>query len=59
MPSRRYAIIEAPSNLGLRSTGVERLGDRLIADGLAERLGARRACGSSRSPIGTGAIPRR
>jgi hypothetical protein len=32
MPSnpRRYAIIEAPSALGLRSSGVERLPARLL-----------------------------
>jgi arginase len=37
-----YAIIEAPSTLGLRSEGVERLPERLLAHGLAERLRARR-----------------
>jgi len=40
---RRYAIIEAPSVLGLRPTGVERLPDQLLNAGLAERLQARRA----------------
>jgi arginase len=40
---RRYAIIEAPSTLGLRPTGVERLPDTLLMNGLAERLEARRA----------------
>jgi arginase len=40
---RRYAIIEAPSILGLRPTGVERLGDSLLRNGLAERLIARHA----------------
>jgi arginase len=43
MPSRRYAIIEAPSNLGLRPTGVERLGEAVSDEPVAERLGARRA----------------
>jgi arginase len=45
MPSnpRRHAIIEAPSALGLRSSGVERLPARLLELGLAERLDARRA----------------
>lgn len=45
MPSnpRRYAIIEAPSALGLRSSGVERLPERLLELGLAQRLDARRA----------------
>jgi arginase len=40
---RRYAIIEAPSTLGLTSTGVERLAGALLGHGLAERLGARHA----------------
>jgi arginase len=39
----RYAIVEAPSVLGLRPTGVETLPDALLQSGLAERLGARRA----------------
>jgi arginase len=38
-----YAIVEAPSVLGLRPTGVEDLPDALLEAGLAERLGARRA----------------
>lgn len=37
-----YAIVEAPSTLGLRSTGVERLPEVLLAAGLCERLGAHR-----------------
>jgi arginase len=40
--SRRYSIIEAPSVLGLRPTGVERLPDALLAAGLDARLQARR-----------------
>ena len=40
---RPYAIIEAPSTLGLRAKGVEQLPDRLLGHGLAERLAARRA----------------
>jgi arginase len=40
---RRFAIIEAPSVLGLKPTGVDRLPDRLLDAGLAERLQARRA----------------
>jgi arginase len=40
---RRYAIVEAPSILGLQPTGVERLPDALLKNGLAERLEARRA----------------
>jgi arginase len=39
----KYAIIEAPSSLGLSTEGVERLPDRLLELGLAERLQARRA----------------
>jgi len=42
-PTRRYAIIEAPSTLGLRSSGVEELPSRLLGLGLAERIRARRA----------------
>lgn len=40
---RHYAIIEAPSVLGLRPTGVETLPDGLFRAGLATRLRARRA----------------
>ena len=40
---RRYAIVEAPSILGLKPTGVELLPERLLANGFAERIGARRA----------------
>ena len=43
MTDKRFAIIEAPSVLGLFPRGVERLPDALIAAGLAERLGAHRA----------------
>jgi arginase len=39
----RYAIIEAPSVLGLRPTGVENLPGALLEAGLATRLGARHA----------------
>ena len=42
-PSRRYAIIEAPSILGLKPTGVETLPEQLLRWGLAERLHARHA----------------
>ena len=41
--SNRYAIVEAPSILGLKPTGVELLPERLLANGLAEQLQARRA----------------
>jgi arginase len=37
-----YAIVEAPSHLGLRAEGVERLPDALLEAGLAERLVVRR-----------------
>ena len=40
---RRYAIIEAPSILGLKPTGVERLSQALLDNRLAERVGARYA----------------
>jgi arginase len=38
----RFAIIEAPSVLGLHPTGVERLPEALLGAGLADELGARR-----------------
>jgi arginase len=41
--TRRYAIVEAPSVLGLRPTGVERLPEALLGAGLAVQLRARRA----------------
>ncbi len=43
MPSYSYAILEAPSTLGLATDGVERLPDRLLELGFAERVNARRA----------------
>jgi arginase len=43
MTVRPYAIIEAPSTLGLSTDGVEQLPERLLELGLAERIGARRA----------------
>jgi arginase len=43
MAQRQYAILEAPSILGLSSTGVDRLGQALLQNGLAERLSARHA----------------
>jgi arginase len=39
----RYAILEAPSILGLKPTGVETLPEALLGHGLATSLGARRA----------------
>ena len=47
---RRFAIIEAPSILGLKPTGVETLPETLLANGLAERLKARRAACVEASP---------
>ncbi|SMF38917.1 arginase [Xaviernesmea oryzae] len=43
MPTLPYAIVEAPSTLGLATGGVEHLSDRLMDLGLAERIQARRA----------------
>ena len=43
MPALAYAIVEAPSTLGLATDGVERLPDKLLDLGLAERIHARRA----------------
>ncbi len=43
MPTRRHAILEAPSTLGLATDGVEGLPDRLLELGLGERILARRA----------------
>ena len=41
--TKPFTIVEAPSVLGLFPKGVETLSDALLAAGLAERLGARRA----------------
>jgi arginase len=43
MPTRPYAILQAPSTLGLATNGVAGLPDRLLELGLAERIRARRA----------------
>lgn len=43
MQTLPYAILEAPSTLGLATDGVERLPDELLGLGLAERIHARRA----------------
>ncbi|MDP8929436.1 MAG: arginase family protein [Actinomycetota bacterium] len=43
MQGSRWAIIEAPSVLGLFPSGVERLPDALLEAGIADRIGARRA----------------
>jgi arginase len=41
--TRHYVLLEAPSILGLRSTGVDQLPAALLKHGLAERLHGRRA----------------
>jgi arginase len=41
--ARHYAVLEAPSIFGLRSSGVDRLPEVLLNNGLADRLHARRA----------------
>lgn len=51
-PSRHYAIIEAPSILGLKPTGVDQLPATLLRHGLAERLRARRAHSLTPPPYG-------
>lgn len=43
MQPRHYAVLEAPSTLGLASEGVELLPDRLLELGLARHIHARRA----------------
>lgn len=43
MPALPYAILEAPSTLGLATDGVEHLPGQLLGLGLAERIHARRA----------------
>ena len=43
MKSRSYAVVEAPSVLGLKPTGVDGLSARLLANGLADRVHARYA----------------
>jgi arginase len=40
---RSYAILEAPSVLGLKQTGVDKLAERLLALGFAEQIAARHA----------------
>ena len=39
----RFAVVEAPSILGLKPTGVEMLPEALLKEGLLDRLGARHA----------------
>jgi len=43
MPTRPYAILEAPSTLGLATEGVELLPNQLLELGFADRINARRA----------------
>jgi arginase len=54
---RRYAILEAPSILGLRPTGVERLPERLLELGFAERIAARLAGRIAPPPYRPGVDP--
>lgn len=54
MAEKRYAVIDAPSTLGLRTAGVERLASSLLGNGLAERLNARYAGRVDPSPARTG-----
>jgi arginase len=53
MRSRRYAIIEAPSVLGLKPTGVEHAPAALLLNGLGERLQARVAHQLETPPYGS------
>lgn len=43
LATRQYAFLEAPSILGLKPTGVERLPETLLGHGLCERVQGRRA----------------
>lgn len=56
--SSHYAILEAPSTLGLATDGVERLPGRLLDLGLAERIQARRAGRLAVPPKDRRPIPR-
>jgi arginase len=53
IPKRAYAIIEAPSILGLKPTGVETLAECLLDLGFDRRIGARRAAALSTPPYST------
>lgn len=53
----RYAILEAPSNLGLRPTGVENAPATLLEIGLGRRLGARYAGRIEAPPYNTARPP--
>ncbi|MEX2272506.1 MAG: arginase family protein [Vicinamibacterales bacterium] len=50
---RPYAVLEAPSTLGLKSTGADGLAQRILENGLAGRINARHA-GRIDPPRGTG-----
>lgn len=52
-----YAIVQAPSHLGLRAAGVERLPDALLDAGLATRLNARLAARLPAPPLNPGIDP--
>ena len=51
MRHRSYAIVEAPSVLGLKPTGVEQLPEALLRQGLAQRLQARSTTPWCRQPM--------
>jgi arginase len=54
---RSYAIVQAPSHLGLRAAGVEQLPDALLDAGLAPRLNARLAARVPSPPFDPGIDP--
>jgi arginase len=55
--SRRYTIIKAPSVLGLKPSGVEKLPEALLAMGLAESIRARRVIELRPPPFQPGRDP--
>jgi arginase len=57
MQTRSYAVLQAPSTLGLAAAGVEGLGDRLLELGLARDIGARLAGRLSIPPKQAGPDP--
>jgi hypothetical protein len=58
MTDKPFALIEAPSVLGLFPKGVETLPDAMLAAGLAGRLGAGAPAASSRRLTIRTATPR-
>lgn len=51
--ARPFAVVGAPSRLGLRAAGVEGLGEALLGRGLAKAFGARH-CNNGRAPTCSG-----